>query len=185
MQNFHGSFFATNLSKRKFCKVEKEVVKKEEKAAAFCRCRHKSRISNQLYISLITFFSFPEKLIPLWIFSTLNVRWHNVCIFHWIVFVNTFLCPNLKKKNKHARQALVCSYWVVSMLTSFSSSNIKCPRINAAFECFLLQLLHYFRVELWRRLSIKQCQRQTFEWCIHPTTHLLFFLFQTRKKCCF
>ena len=104
LQNFHGSFFATNLSKRKFCKVEKEVVKKEEKAAAFCRCRHKSRISNQLYISLITFFSFPEKLIPLWIFSTLNVRWHNVCIFHWTV--NAF-CPNLKKKRKnHARQTL-------------------------------------------------------------------------------
>ena len=118
LQNFHGSFFATNLSKRKFCKVEKEVVKKEEKAAAFCRCRHKSRVSNQLYISLITFFFFSRKID-----STLDLL-YSECTLAQCVYISLnrlrqyFLMSEFKIRKINIQDRL-CSYWVMSIVTFF------------------------------------------------------------------
>ena len=114
LQNFHGSFFATNLPKRKFCKVEKEVVKKEEKAAAFCRCRHKSRISNQLYISLIIFFFlFPKN----WFHFGSSLLWMYVgtmCVF----FTEpSMLYVQIWKRKDHARQTLFLWF----LLSNFNS----------------------------------------------------------------
>ena len=105
LQNFHGSFFATNLSKRKFCKVEKEVVKKEEKAAAFCRCRHKSRISNQLYISLITFFFFSRKID-----STLDLLYSECTLAQCVYFSlnrQCFMSKFKKEKKKSCKTDFV------------------------------------------------------------------------------